>query len=83
MKVFKANSLPDEVTHKGLVYKADVGISALYMSGSKPPIEESDYVQVHVLSSRLRGKLDLHHKPYTPSVFYFKKQPKTEKNENN
>lgn len=59
MKTFHRVNLPKEIKYNGKTYR--------YNSEGKT--EKS--VRVLVLSTRLKGKLDLHGKPYQPNEFFF------------
>lgn len=72
--VIKKDHLPDVVEHKGKEYKMVSSMSAMKASGQPVEMPKS-YVIVEVMNKRLRGKTDLHGKPYKPSQWVFEEQP--------
>jgi len=72
MKVFKRTYLPDVINYNHSCYMIDINLSFDLAQGKLK--ENKDLIQVNVLSTRLKHKLNLHHKPYTASKWIFKKQ---------
>jgi hypothetical protein len=74
MKQFSRTYLPDEMKYNGETYKAAAGItSAMIANNTSLKIIENTLkkegrkmVVVNVLSKNLKGKTDLHGKPYQP-----------------
>jgi len=58
MKTFNRASLPEEIRYNGKVYKYAA------KQGTRS-------IRVLVMATRLRGRLDLHGKPYQPNEFFF------------
>ena len=64
-------NLPNEiVTPKGITLVPIVGVPKRILI-DEIKRRKLHYRVVQVLSKNLRGKLDLHHKPYQPSEFVF------------
>lgn len=79
MKVFKKTHLPDSITYNGEEYKLAPTISGAMRKSNTNPQKVINAVKstgekavlVKVLSNKLKGKTDLHGKPYKPSEFIF------------
>lgn len=79
MKQFNKTYLPDTITYAGKVYTLNVEISAGMVANNTSlktiaatlKQEGRNAVLVNVMSKNLKGKLDLHNKPYQPSKFIF------------
>jgi len=79
MKVFNRASLPREISYNGSMYKLDIESTNVIFNGGYlnkilPQSNKGDKVIVKVLDGRLKGKTDLHGKPYQPSQWIFSKQ---------
>lgn len=70
MKKFSRTSLPEVIRYNNKTYKVNISLSTDYMLKHNPVLPK-DAIIVEVLSRRLRGKIDFHGKPYTPSSFIF------------
>lgn len=79
MKIFKKTYLPDSINYNKDTYKVNIDISGA-MRDNKTPIntiagilrkEGKKAVLVYVLSNNLKGRTDLHGKPYQPSKWIF------------
>lgn len=66
--IMHRTSLPDSITRNGRRYILDRETSATIGSSSAP----DHSIDVHVLARNLRGRLDLHGKPYQPSRYIFR-----------
>lgn len=66
MKKFSRCNLPESIKYNGKTY-----IYLCSKHGNKDRYAEKKCVQVNVLSRNLRGKTDLHGKPYKPSEWIF------------
>lgn len=74
MKTFNSVYLPDAIQYNGASYKANAAItSAMIANNTSLKIIENTLkkegrkmVVVNVLSKNLKGKTDLHGKPYQP-----------------
>jgi hypothetical protein len=83
MKTFKKHHLPDSVQYNGKTYHINRNLSSiLHDTGATPEhIKEglkptkTKMVIVEVLSKNLKGKLNLHNKPYKPTVWVFTTNP--------
>ncbi|MEO7048971.1 MAG: hypothetical protein ABI091_26950 [Ferruginibacter sp.] len=79
MKTFKKSFLPDSITYNGEIYHCNGAISgAMSANNTKPSIiykslkwQNRKCVLVLVLSNNLKGKEDLHGKPYQPTKWIF------------
>lgn len=76
MRTFKKSYLPDQIELNGNTLKMYAAASALANMNARHRAEELKaqgltVCIVEVLSRQLKGKPDLHGKPYTPSVFIF------------
>lgn len=71
MKTFKRASLPDSIRYNKRTFILNAGKSARISLGEKF-IDDGTRVKIEVLSANLKNRLDLHGKPYKPSVFIFK-----------
>jgi hypothetical protein len=79
MKTFKSVYLPDEIKYNGETYKANAAITSAKLANntSLKTISETlkkenrKMVVVNVLSKNLKGKTDLHGKPYKPQPHIF------------
>lgn len=84
MKTFNKQSLPDIINYRGEVYYFNPAISGaknanntdLKHISTELKKEGRKAVLVKVLSKELKGKLDLHHKPYQPTEWIFTTNPK-------
>lgn len=65
MKVFQRANLPDHIKYNGDVYVLDPK-----MTSRRLP-KDRKFIYVDVLATNLRGKCDIHHKPYTPDRHVF------------
>lgn len=79
MKTFNRTYLPDTINYNGQTYYRNVGMSGA-MKADKTPLKTiaatlkqqgRKAVLVKVLSKNLKGKLDLHQKPYQPTEWLF------------
>lgn len=79
MKTFNKSYLPETVIYNGVVYERNASITSA-MSANNTPIstirktlkeEGRKMVLVNVLQRSLRGKTDLHGKPYQPTKWIF------------
>ena len=79
MKQYSKTHLPDCIIYKGETYKVNIEISGA-MRDNNTPIntiaatlrkEGRKAVLVNVLSKNLKGKTDLHGKPYQPTEWLF------------
>jgi len=78
MKVFKKTFLPEELTYNGYRYVRNIEASAKF---SQSPYSWDSFdryqerglrpILVEVLSNNLKGKTDLHGKPYEPTKWVF------------
>jgi len=66
MKTFKKSYVPDSIEYNGKTYKLDGEVCAALGHEPKP-----NSVKLVVTNPRLRGKTDLHGKPYPSSTHYF------------
>lgn len=79
MKTFKSIYLPDKIKYNGETYKANAAITSAMIANntSLKTIEGTlkkegrKMVVVNVLSKNLKGKIDLHGKPYKPQPHIF------------
>lgn len=76
MRTFKKTFLPDQIEVNGTILKMYAAASALANMNARHRAEELKaqgltVCIVEVLSNNLKGKPDLHGKPYTPSIFIF------------
>ena len=69
MKTYNKTHKPDSITHNGQVYKYDANATELYREGKL--ISSKDHVLVNSMQSILKGRTDLHGKPYKPVQFIF------------
>lgn len=79
MKTYNKSSLPEAIFYNGDTYTVNISISAA-MTLNYTPIktiaatlkkEGRKGILVNVMSKALRGKTDLHGKPYTPNQFIY------------
>ena len=79
MKQYSRTHLPDFIEYNGETYKVNIEISGA-MRDNNTPIntiaatlrkEGRKAVLVNVMSKNLRGKTDLHGKPYQPTKWIF------------
>lgn len=69
--------LPDTLQFNGRTYKQHIAASALIepkdFKKEKEQLKKQNYLvrTIQVLSRNLRGKTDLHHKPYKPTQWLF------------
>lgn len=77
MKTFKKSSLPPYVAYNGKVFMMHPELSAMANSTNKATISKkltenkNPHVFVEVHNKALKGKLDIHNKPYPPSLYVF------------
>lgn len=79
MKTFKRTSLPEEIKYNGETYRQNSTITGGMMASNTRPEKVIDALKstgkkgilVEVLSSKLKGKTDLHGQPYRASKFIF------------
>ena len=79
MKQYNRTYLPDEILYNGETYKVNPAISGAMHSNNTPlktidttlRKEGKKAICVNVLSKNLRGRTDLHGKPYQPSKWIF------------
>lgn len=76
MKTFKKTYCPDQIEISGTILKMYAAASALANMNARHRAAELKaqgltVAIVEVLSNQLKGKPDLHGKPYTPSVFIY------------
>lgn len=69
MKQYNKTHLPDVINYKGEDYKRDYDATEKYRSGEKLPSKY--HIQVNVLSNNLKGRTDLHGKPYQAHVYIY------------
>lgn len=70
MKTFRKDHCPDAITYLGHEYKRNMEATEQFREGKSLP--GSPYnIKVSVLSKKLRGKTDLHDKPYEPNIFIY------------
>jgi hypothetical protein len=67
MKTFNRSSLPEQIKYNGKVYKR---IQRGITDGPKD-LTGRKLIRVKVLSTKLKGKLDLHNRPYNPTTWIF------------
>lgn len=72
MKEITRTSLPESVKYNGRTYVRDMERSNKHTLGQ--PYDKDGCIKVNVLSRNLRGKLDLHHKPYQPTEWVFRQK---------
>lgn len=87
MKTFNREALPESIIHSGKTYYLNATMSAA-MSANETPLEHISAelkkqgrkaVLVKVLSKNLKGKIDLHQKPYKPSEWIYTTNPEDKK----
>lgn len=76
MRTLKKTFLPDQIEVNGTILKMYAAASALANMNARHRAEELKaqgltVCIVEVLSNNLKGKPDLHGKPYAPSIFIF------------
>ena len=79
MKTYNKTFLPDSITYNGEVFKLNSMISGGMNASRTNPKQVIEALKstgkrgilVNVMSKNLKGKTDLHGKPYQPSKFIF------------
>lgn len=79
MKTFNKSSLPDTIEYNGSIYKLNVSISSSMHLNDTPIAtisatlkkEGKKAVLVICMSKNLKGKTDLHGKPYQPTKWIY------------
>ena len=79
MKQYSRTHLPDFIEYNGETYKVNIEISGAMRDNNTPVNtiaatlrkEGRKAVLVNVMSKNLRGKTDLHGKPYQPTKWIF------------
>lgn len=69
MKIFNRASLPSKIVYNGKNYFYDSGKTLLHKEHKQ--FNKQDCILIKVLSTRLKGKTDLHGKEYKPSEWVF------------
>lgn len=69
MPTLTRTSLNTQLNYKGKTY---ILVSSKFASKDIDPLELKGSILVKVLSHNLKGKLDLHGKPYQPTEWIFK-----------
>lgn len=85
MKTFNRSSLPDSIIYNGRIYLRNISLTASMLHNRIPlsiiedtlKKEKRKGVLVKVLAGSLRGKTDLHRKPYEPTRWIYTTEPKT------
>lgn len=80
MKTYSRTSLPDSITYNNKVYKVSIHASHEY---SERKVSVKGAILVKVMHKNLRGRTDLHGKPYQPSLWIYIPEPKTTSEEIN
>lgn len=73
MKIFYRTSLPEQIKYNGNIYKRDSDKTSLLRDGILLSGQCKGSVIVKVLARKLRGKENLHGKPYQPTQFVYSK----------
>lgn len=86
MKTFQRASLPEEIKYNGSIYTKDFSLDthlSKYPEQLRIALESTGkkVILVKVLARQLKGKLDIHNKPYEPSSFLYTTKPVVEKYE--
>lgn len=80
MKTFKKDHLPETIQHNGETYTYNRNLTVgwernntdlKFISRELKKDNNRKAVLVHVLAKNLRGKLDIHNKPYQPTKWIF------------
>jgi hypothetical protein len=80
MKTFKKDHLPETIIHNGETYTYNRNLTVgwernntdlKFISRELKKDNNRKAVLVHVLAKNLRGKLDIHNKPYQPTKWIF------------
>lgn len=78
MKTYNKTFLPDEIIYNGLSYTIDTALTHALKDNTSERIIKlgaketgKSVIMVNVLSNNLKGKTDLHGKPYKPSKWIF------------
>lgn len=69
MPTFHRASLPKSIKYNGKEYVKNALYSSLYSEGKLFAVTQ--HIKVHVLSRRLKNKLNFHGKPYQPTKWIF------------
>jgi hypothetical protein len=69
MLTFSRTHLPDSIVSNGKVYTRDTEKTDALQDGK--PFDQKGSIKVLVLSKNLRGKEDLHNKPYKPTKWIY------------
>lgn len=69
MKQYNKTHCPESITYNNEVYKLNVKATHEYSEGLQ--LSSRYHIKVNVLSKHLKGRIDLHGKPYTHNVFIY------------
>ena len=72
MQTYNKTFLPDSIINGVIEYKPNANLTARMQQGEQIPKDElKNCIQVNVLSNNLKGKTDLHGRPYKPTKWIF------------
>lgn len=72
LKTYKKNYLPDAIEYKGKKFIRNPEPTAKYREN--PGQEIKGAILVKVLNAQLKGKLNIHNKPYQSTAYIFTRQ---------